>query len=465
MPTSFHRRVRQILEHAVRLEPNARGAFVRRTCGDNRELLEEVRSLLPHFEIMRDFEPGRPRGATLPIPGTTSMGQAQDEAQAKQDEDLERTPPFTIDRYAVEEVLGHGGMGVVYRAVHPTLHCNVAIKILRKGLLSADNRHRFTFEEEILRQLQHAGIARFVHSGVARMMPLESVHGMSDWRPYFVMEYVNGQSLTRFTAAHGLDVRQRLELFAKVCEAVEYAHRRGIIHRDLKPDNILVLSSGAPKVLDFGIAHIPALQSSVVRDREGQFTGTVRYASPEQLAGKVADLTLRSDVYTLGLILHELLAGRLPRREGTTLRLALRGVHADDGHGRLLPNEGEFRHYLTAILVTALRRSEEHRYRCAGELGGDVETLLAYFPVQSFWARLRTRVAGLFLPQSGGDADFTSRPLRAVLRKRIEMAIDTKLPDVRESHAGEDPAAADTIPLAPVPPEDDPGANPSRARQ
>ncbi len=435
MPTSFHRRIRRILEEAVRLPSTSREAFLQRACAGNPELLLEVRSLLPHYEVMRDFEPERPHGSAWRLPGTTAFTKAKVEADKAQADTAERKPPFAIDQYTVLEMLGRGGMGVVYRAVHPTLHRQVAIKILRKGLVTPENRQRFTFEEEILRQLQHPGIARFVHAGVARIMPLDSAEAMSDWRPYFVMEYIAGQSLTKFAAGNRLGVRERLELFVKICDAVEYAHHRGIIHRDLKPDNILVQPSGQPKVLDFGIAYIPFLQSMLVRDKDGCFTGTLSYASPEQIAGRIDKLTPRSDAYALGLVLHELLTGRLPQRAGGALRMNVDDV-CIDGDACLRPRDAEFRYYLTAILATALRMTEGEYYNSAGELGADLENVLTHFPASSRWSVLRSHLSRLFSARSKWAPAPTSRPLRAVLRKRISMAMES---DAYRTVAAEEP--------------------------
>ena len=441
MPTEFHRRVRGVLEDAVRMEPGAREPFVREACGDRPELLEEVLSLLPHFEVMRDFEPKRPTGAVFGIPGTTTCEQAGSEARRAEPAEAERVPPFTIDGYLVESVLGHGGMGVVYRAVHPRLHRQVAIKILRRGLVLTENRQRFTFEEEVLRQLRHPYIARFVHAGIARIMPIRRPEDMDDWRPYFVMEYIDGRPLTKYVAAERLNARRRLELFAQVCGAVEYAHHRGIIHRDLKPDNILVRADGEPKILDFGIAHIPGLDATVLQDTDGQFTGTLHYASPEQLQGKVEGLTPQSDVYTLGLILHELLTTRLPRRERGRVEIRLGGITLSGDPEQPDVRDEEFRYYLTAIAATALRKTEGGRYRSAGELGADVESLLASFPEESWWGVFKQRVARFFSPDASWTPAPTSRPLRAVLHKRIAMAMESGTQrETDANHADDSPA-------------------------
>ena len=338
MSTRFHRRVQRILEAVSQAEPDWRESLIQEACEGDPKLLEEVRSLLPHYETAGEFKPGRPLGSAWGLPGTTTFTRAADAAA----DEPEWTPPFAIAPYTVVKVLGRGGMGVVYRAVNPATHRVVAIKVLRKRLRSREDRRRFMFEEEILRQLQHTGIGRFLHGGIARIVHRNTPQAPPDRRPYFVMEYIAGQSLTAFAREHELDVRARLALLAKVCEALEHAHRRGIIHRDLKPDNILVEESGQPKVLDFGIAQILEFESTLIRNEDGQFAGTREYASPEQMAGRVKDLTPASDVYTLGLIAHELLTGRLPPRKGGKVRLRLADVVLEESaaawqHQRRVP--------------------------------------------------------------------------------------------------------------------------------
>ncbi|MBU0641487.1 MAG: serine/threonine protein kinase [Planctomycetes bacterium] len=432
MSTEFHRRVQQVLEEAAGLEPGQQEQCIQHACADDPSLLREVRSLLPHYQKMEDFEPERPAaGSSWQMPGTVAFARAGEEAAAAGLTETERQPPFAIDHYTVVELLGHGGMGVVYRAMHPTLQRDVAIKLLRKGLLTQEDRRRFTFEEEILRHLQHPGIARFLHAGLAQIRPIDASATAGEELPYFAMEYISGLSLREYAGAHALDTRARLALLTKVCEAVDYAHHRGIVHRDLKPDNILVEESGQPKILDFGVAHILSFQSSLVRDKDGYFAGTLAYASPEQAAGRIQNLTPRSDVYTLGLVAHELLTGELPRRVKGHLRLALGKVRLDANVRRPSQRESEFRYYLAAILATALRKTRGQVYCSAGEFGADLESLLASYPPRSLWYRLVHGLSGLLASPSPATSDSASRPLRAVLRKRIAMALESE--DYRSS--------------------------------
>lgn len=416
MPTEFHTRVQTILEASLRLHPEVRRLFIQRVCTGNPKLLREVRSLLPHYEELQGFEPEPIRGTVWGLPGATTCARA---ARVAKDESTraERVPPFGIDQYMVKEVLGRGGMGIVYFAVHVTRKSPAAIKILRRGLLSQEDLRRFELEVEINRQLHHPGICRLMYAN--------TIATPFDRRPYFVMECILGNPLTKYAEANRLDLRQRLALFARVCDAVEYAHHHGIIHRDLKPANILVEQSGQPKILDFGIARIAGFQSILECNEQGRFIGTPEYASPEQAAGRTEDLTPCSDVYTLGLIGRELLTGQAPRRVGHRSRLTIEGVRLVGDPNRLDPHEREFRYYLTAIFAKALRQTRGKRYRSAGELGADIEILLARYPIPSRWAALKSRVSNLLQPRTNWSPSPTGRPLRAVLRSRIRRAIES----------------------------------------
>jgi eukaryotic-like serine/threonine-protein kinase len=211
-----------------------------------------------------------------------------------------------VGHYRIAQEIGHGGMGTVYRAIRDDdeFQIEVAVKIVSRGMDSRLVLDRFRTERQILARLEHPHIARLLDGG-------STENGL----PYFVMEYVQGEPLTRYCDARQLPVSERLRLFRKVCDAVSYAHQNLIIHRDLKPDNILVTEDGVPKLLDFGIAKI--LDSPVSGDAsEPTLTvvrmGTPAYSSPEQILG--APVGVATDVYSLGVILYELLTGRRPYR-------------------------------------------------------------------------------------------------------------------------------------------------------
>src|SRR5439155_15969613 len=202
--------------------------------------------------------------------------------------------------YRIQKVLGEGGMGVVYLAEREDLGSQVAIKILRDAWLSPVRRERFASEQRTLAQLNHPFIARLYDADTT-----------PDGTPFFVMEYVEGVSLVEYCRAHKCSLEERLELFRAVCEAVVYAHQRAVIHRDLKPSNILVKDSGTVRLLDFGIAkHLETLGESVEQTMTGLRLMTPAYASPEQIRGE--QVGVQTDVYSLGVILYQLMSGELP---------------------------------------------------------------------------------------------------------------------------------------------------------
>src|SRR5262245_29634776 len=224
----------------------------------------------------------------------------------------ERQLPATIGQYKIIRLIAEGGMGAVYEAEQERPHRKVALKVIKAAWAEPDLLRRFTQESTALGRLQHPGIAQIYESGVA-----ETSFGA---QPYFAMELIHGLPLTVYADAKRLDLRKRLGLLEQVCAAVEHAHQRGIIHRDLKPANVLVDEHGQPKVLDFGLARVTDSDAQATRQTDmGQVLGTLAYMSPEQVQGDVLDIDTRTDVYSLGVILYELLAGKRPYDIGKTL--------------------------------------------------------------------------------------------------------------------------------------------------
>ncbi len=210
-----------------------------------------------------------------------------------------------IGPYVLERLLGQGGMGSVYLGRRTDgLEMVAAIKVLRRGMNTEEIVRRFGHERQILAKLDHPNIAKLFDGGTT-----------GDEMPYFVMEYVEGEPIDRYCEQRGLGVRQRLELFRKVCSAVHLAHQNLIVHRDIKPSNIMVGTDGEPKLLDFGIAKpldTPGSSASVLT-ASGVRPMTLKYASPEQVGGD--EITTASDVYSLGVVLYERLTGRWPYPE------------------------------------------------------------------------------------------------------------------------------------------------------
>ncbi|HEY1422339.1 MAG TPA: serine/threonine-protein kinase, partial [Candidatus Acidoferrum sp.] len=276
----------QTLFHEVADLPAAeQRARLQLKCGDDADLISEVLALLHEDAV----------GASLLDRDMAHVAQ-----EILHDDDRTSLPFKQIGPYQLKKVLGHGGMGVVYLATREDLGSEVAIKLLRDAWLSPARRERFEIEQRTLAQLNHPSIARIYDADAT-----------PDGTPFFVMEYVEGVPLVEYCNLHRSPLHERLRIFRAVCEAVVYAHQHAVIHRDLKPSNILVKEDGTVRLLDFGIAkHLEVLGSPVEQTMTGLRLMTPAYASPEQIRGE--QVGIQTDVYSLGVILYELLSGKLP---------------------------------------------------------------------------------------------------------------------------------------------------------
>ncbi|MEO8452265.1 MAG: serine/threonine-protein kinase, partial [Gemmatimonadota bacterium] len=282
--------------------------------------------------------------------------------------------PKTIGRYRIIGTLGEGGMGTVYEAEQDQPQRMVALKVIRSDFVIPELMRRFARESEVLGRLQHPGIAQIYEAGTA-----EGPHGP---QPFFAMELVKGQSLTEYASARALNVDQRLELFARVCDAVHYAHKQGVIHRDLKPANIMVDAGGQPKILDFGVARLTDADVKATRQTSvGEVIGTLQYMSPEQVNADPGDIDTRSDVYSLGVILYELLSGQLPYDLAHRMIYEAARVIVIEDPAPLSSLNRTLKGDVEVIVGKALEKEKNRRYSSAADLASDVRRFLSNEPI------------------------------------------------------------------------------------
>jgi len=360
-------RLKTILGEALEQNSSAaRIALVEKRCGEDTDLLEEAESLLAEAEALLNER-------------TDSF---EDCVRNAASTFWQEGPPRGGERvgaYVILRELGRGGMGTVFLAERADgqFEKQVAIKILNRGADTAEILRRFRAERQILARLDHPNIARLLDAGTT-----------DDGLPYFIMDYIVGAPVTRFAVAQKLSTRQRLELFLKICAAVEFAHRNLVVHRDIKPSNILANAEGEPKLLDFGIAKILAKDEDAAQlTAEAQQHLTPICASPEQAKGD--PITVATDIYSLGALLYEMLSDQKPHRfsnaRPTREELALvvgeqvppppGAVVSDTQTARLLRGD------LDAIVLFAMRKEPGMRYATVTDLADDIRRHLARKPV------------------------------------------------------------------------------------
>ena len=392
-------RIQSLFHQAADLPENQWVAFLDSACHGDGELQAEVLAMLAEDESSRsllDSDLAHVAAGVL--------------------EDAHQVLPNSKDfgPYSVRSVLGEGGMGVVYLAERKDLRNLVAIKVLRDAWLSPARRERFASEQKTLAQLTHPGIAR-----------LYDADTLPDGTPWFVMEYVEGLPLTSYCEKYNCTIERRLQLFRQVCEAVQYAHQHAVIHRDLKPSNIFVTKDGGVRLLDFGIAkQMEGFGAPVDQTRTVLRLMTPAYAAPEQVRG--AQVGVQSDVYSLGVILYELLTGILPfdfsnltpaeaasvvvsheagkpsvvaRRKGSVVgdALALSTTAWSD---------------LDVLCLTAMHKDPERRYRSVEALIRDIDHYLRDEPLEARPDNLRYRLG-----------KFVGRNLQAVTATALVLAV------------------------------------------
>ncbi len=343
-----YQRIREIFHQVCDLPVAEQGATLAALCGDDSDLRQSVEQLLTAIHDADD---------TVLNPETFQTAEFMP----------------SIEGYTIIRLLGEGGMGSVYEAEQLQPARRVAIKVLRLGYATKALTRRFQLEAEALARLKHPGIAQVYEVGIDQKIA----------QPYIAMELVEGPSLKAFVRSNELPARDILGLASKLCDAVEHAHQRGVIHRDLKPTNILIDESGTPKILDFGIARVTEqdVRAVTMKTEIGQIIGTLAYMSPEQASGDPSQIDHRSDVYSLGVILFELLTGQLPHQTDKMQLADALSVVRDHDPTRISSLDTRLRGDIDTIIAKALERDPDRRYQRAAELGNDIRRHLGDEPI------------------------------------------------------------------------------------
>ncbi|MCZ6817317.1 MAG: serine/threonine-protein kinase, partial [Planctomycetota bacterium] len=365
-------RIRRVVEDCLRRRSAGEELSDEQVIADQADLLPELRQELSLLALMQRVAEGA--SASLRPAGLNRVGREQPSAVSAN----------SFPGYEILNEIHRGGQGVVYRAIQESTKREVAIKVLKEGAFAGPRElARFEREVQILASLRHPNIVAVHESGTAAAGNF-----------YFVMDHISGQPLDRYMKERRVDrdgspINETLELFAKICEAVNAAHLRGVIHRDLKPANVRVDADGNPHVLDFGLAKMTAGESDPASEEPeasaltitGQFMGSLPWASPEQARG-LSDLDLRTDVYSLGVILFQMLTSKFPYEVTGNIRDVMGRIMNDDP-ARPGALQRDINDEVDCIILKCLRKEPERRYQTAGELAREVRCFLAGEPIEA----------------------------------------------------------------------------------
>src|SRR5262249_35654860 len=431
-------KVEEIFQAALDLLPEERNRYVSDACAEDSDLKRDVESLLLQYDSAGEL-------LEQPVYGNTELSMFESFV-----EDEDPMIGRRLGSYRIEREIGRGGMGAVYEASRADNEFNkrAAIKLVKRGMDTDFILRRFRKERQILAALDHPHIGGLLDGGTT-----------DDGLPYFVMEFIEGQPLYSYCDTHQLNITERLKLFRSICDAVHYAHQKQVVHRDIKPSNVLVTSEGVPKLLDFGIAKLlnPELAGDITHDPTATAMRLVtpQYAFPEQ--GHGAPTTPTTDVYSLGVLLYELLSGHRPYRLRNRAPHEIARVICEDAPtppsicvGRkedLLPNlysgdeattlqliytaratnleslRRELSGDLDSIVMQALRKEPEWRYQTAAQLRDDITRYLEGRPVSDLPDS--PRVSGSLKPE-------------VVPTENSLAVLPLKLLDVNQSDTGPD---------------------------
>jgi len=441
------RRLEELFDKVLDCPLNDRKAFIDRACADDPTLKTEVTRLLALHEEAPDSFLNIP---ALQMAGGITVKDAGAIPLESNERNPDREPKWLIGSYELIREIGRGGMGAVYlaRRADDQYQKQVAIKVLRAGLENDDIIRRFRNERQILAGLDHPNIAHFLEGGAT-----------ADGKPYYVMENIAGRPIDDYCDDRRLPVVERLKLFLDVCAAVQYAHQRLIIHRDIKPSNILVTDDGVVKLLDFGIAKLldPELMDQTVETRTHERLLTPEYASPEQIRGQ--QVTTATDVYSLGVVLYQLLCGRRPYRfdrrsweeiehivcrqepvrpsealaEFATAKYAGENTQTiaseTSGHSHGEPVESlrdRLANDLDNIVMMALRKEPERRYGSVEQLSEDIRRYLEGRPIIARPNTIRYR-AGKFIRRNKAAVAATALVIATLIGAAVVTGVQAQI--------------------------------------